>query len=166
MIGLLSVAPITISECGNCVTCEFLVLYIPAKTNSQRRCTKRTLRGHTQPVLCIKATTSTKLISSSEDKTLRIWDIRTGKCDVLEGHKDTIPRFDVHCDIIASASHDGTCRLWNLKTKRSLKVLRGHQGKLYSVSINAVKVATSGEDGSVRVWNSRTAYVSNRSFRT
>jgi WD40 repeat protein len=54
---------------------------------------------------------------------------------------------------IATASYDGTARLWTL-TGRELMVFRGHQGQVSGVSFNpnGRSIATVGYDGTTRLW--------------
>ena len=52
------------------------------------------------------------IISSSLDKTIRIWDINTGDClKVLEGHKYSVYSVFVKDNLIISGSGDNTIRI-------------------------------------------------------
>jgi len=51
----------------------------------------RTLRGHTDRVKCFVLCESNKCITGSEDKCIKIWELRTGKCvQTLLGHLGVI----------------------------------------------------------------------------
>ena len=47
-----------------------------------------TLEGHSSGVVCVSCSAdSTKIVSGSEDKTVRVWDAATGALpNTLEGH--------------------------------------------------------------------------------
>ncbi|NES88487.1 MULTISPECIES: caspase family protein [Okeania] len=56
--------------------------------------------------------------------------------------------------IIASASDDGTIKLWS-NSGKELATLKGHQGAVYSVdfSPNSKMLVSAGNDGTVKLWN-------------
>ncbi|MDY7002996.1 MAG: caspase family protein [Cyanobacteriota bacterium] len=56
--------------------------------------------------------------------------------------------------IIASASDDGTIKLWS-NSGEELATLQGHQGAVYSVdfSPNSKMLASAGDDGTVKLWS-------------
>ena len=58
--------------------------------------------------------------SAMGDKTIKVWDVKTGKCQTLAGHTDTVSQLAVLPDgQFASGSRDGTVRIW-LSTDCSL----------------------------------------------
>jgi WD40 repeat protein len=90
------------------------------------------------------------------DKTVRLWDVETGKqLALFEGHthRVMIVAFSPDGKSIASASSDKTARLWNIKTGKA-KVLEGHTGGLEAVAFSpdGKLLASSGQDGTVRIW--------------
>jgi WD40 repeat protein len=80
------------------------------------------LWGHQGPVraLCaVEVDGRPRLVSGSDDQTLRVWDPVEGTCEtVLSGHTDQINAIgSVVVDgqpMIASASHDRTVKVWDL----------------------------------------------------
>src|SRR5262249_44157690 len=56
---------------------------------------------------------------------------------------------------IASASYDGTVRLWDARTGHGLRVLTGHAGMVLVVAFSpdGRLLASAGFDGTVRLWD-------------
>ena len=60
------------------------------------------------------------------------------------------------CRVIASASYDGTIRVWNVSQEEVVRtVLRGHTISVMCVALNedGSRVASRSFDGTVRIWN-------------
>ncbi|MBI2837255.1 MAG: DUF4062 domain-containing protein [Acidobacteria bacterium] len=89
-----------------------------------------TLTGHTKGVLaCAFSPDGSRIVSASCDKTLKLWDVATGRVlATLTGHDDLVD----HCAFssdgfrIVSASWDGTLKLWDVATGRELVTLTDH----------------------------------------
>ncbi|MGI5422186.1 AAA family ATPase [Actinomadura luteofluorescens] len=79
---------------------------------------------------------------------------------VLDGHTDAVRNLAWSPDgaLIATASRDGTCGLWDAVTGGTVRVLEGHQGMVEMVawSPDARRVATASRDRTVRVWDAAT----------
>jgi WD40 repeat protein len=74
----------------------------------------RTLKGHTDEVICMKLN-GNRLVSGSSDHSVRIWDIAVGKCErTLRGHSDWVYSLDMQGNHIYSASWDGSLRIWEI----------------------------------------------------
>jgi WD40 repeat protein len=73
------------------------------------------------------------LASSSADKTIRIWNLNTGKLiKILSGHTNRVVSIvaldNAH---LASASWDQTIRIWNIYNGVNLKSYRCHSKFIY-----------------------------------
>ncbi|MEH0541762.1 helix-turn-helix domain-containing protein [Streptomyces sp. B21-105] len=57
--------------------------------------------------------------------------------------------------LLASASSDGTVRLWDVAARRAVGVLAGHHGPVRSVSFSpdGRTLASAGSDGTIRLWS-------------
>ncbi|KAG1669406.1 hypothetical protein FOA52_004057 [Chlamydomonas sp. UWO 241] len=90
----------------------------------------RVLRGHRGAILCL-VSVGNLLVSGARDNTIRVWDMGMDMLcrRTLTGHKDDVTHLSVltpretvcgahvhqqACSVIASASADGTVRLWSL----------------------------------------------------
>jgi WD40 repeat protein len=73
------------------------------------------------------------------------------------GHANTVMSlaFDRRGTYLASASMDGTARIWNWRTRRSTAILRGHQGAINALAFtpDGTRLITGGRDGVVRLWD-------------
>jgi WD40 repeat protein len=77
----------------------------------------------------------------------------------LTGHMDGVHAvaFSPDGKQLATASHDGTARVWDAASGNEVKLLQGHTGAVYSVAFSpdGQRVATAGHDGLVLVWDVR-----------
>jgi WD40 repeat protein/outer membrane protein OmpA-like peptidoglycan-associated protein len=87
----------------------------------------QTYRGHTDEVVyAALSADESRIITSSADKTARIWDAKTGKqLAILKGHTSTVwsAQFSPDGTCALTAGADGTLRLWDTETARQLAVL-------------------------------------------
>jgi len=95
--------------------------------------------GHESGVHAVAVTPDGRYaVSGSFDKTLRLWELNTGKfIRNFEGHAGTVFGAAVTPDgqRIVSGSSDGTLRVWDLNTAKLINTLSGHTGKIYAVKI-------------------------------
>jgi WD40 repeat protein len=72
------------------------------------------LSGHVDFVWSLRFIDEHRLLSSSVDGTLRIWNITNGSCIVLSGHRGWVWSVDVLDNVIVSGSVDSTLKFWTL----------------------------------------------------
>ncbi|KAF8839126.1 WD40 repeat-like protein [Paxillus ammoniavirescens] len=117
--------------------------------------------GHGSSVTCASFfPDENKLVSGSDDGTLRIWDRKTGGIEVLKGHTGPVCEVDVSPDgsMVVSGSHDKTVRIFKMESGNTVQVLEGHEGWVRSVefSWDSRRVASGSWDGTLRVWSVET----------
>ncbi|KZP17409.1 WD40 repeat-like protein, partial [Athelia psychrophila] len=83
------------------------------------------LEGHEDEVNSVAfSPDGTKIVSGSDDKTVRVWDAVTGQAALppLEGHEDWVMSvaFSPDGTEIVSRSSQGTVRLWDAITGKPL----------------------------------------------
>ena len=119
---------------------------------------KSLLAGHAGGILSLVLSPDSRYaISGSHDNTVRVWDLKTGRCiHTFEGHDDTIFSVAVTPDgrFAVSGSADHTLRLWELASGRCVHTLKGHTGTIMSVAVTPDgRFAVSGsDDGALRIW--------------
>lgn len=111
--------------------------------------------SHEEAVLSICEMKNGNIVSSSSDKTIKIWEI-IGKeyklVSVLEGHSSSVTSvIQLQDGRICSCSEDSTVRIWDVFG--NVKVLKGHIYGVCSVLEIEDHIVTTSEDDTMRVWN-------------
>merc|ERR1712084_215930 len=110
------------------------------------------------------------LLSGSRDKSLIKWELDMKKDEeedrewgrpkkMFTGHSHFISEVKLTGDSRScfSASWDGSVRLWNVATGRTISKLIGHQKDVLSVALSADdrQIITGGLDKEIKIWNTR-----------
>jgi WD40 repeat protein len=113
----------------------------------------QTLEGHQGSVSSILVDGG-KLISTSADRTIKIWDLSSGKVlQTLEGHQGSVSSILVDRDKLISTSADRTIKIWDLSSGKVLQTLEGHQGSVHSILVDGGKLISASYDGSIKIWD-------------
>ncbi|KAM8974302.1 apoptotic protease-activating factor 1 [Pelodytes ibericus] len=117
----------------------------------------RCLQGHSSTVQHCQFTADGRhLVSSSDDSTIRVWDLTTGYGMELEGHEEAVKCFRIlQNSKLLSWSFDGTVKIWDLVTGIREQDLRCHTGTILSceISSDASKFASTSVDTSAKIWS-------------
>lgn len=123
----------------------------------------RILKGHTDIVTGLDFTPDGKfLVSVSQDKTGRIWNVTSGECaHVLQGHQAAVRRLAVSGDSqkVVTGSFDGTARVWSIQTGKEEAILKdAFKERYYGVmavawSKDGKSIATGSLDWRIRLWD-------------
>jgi len=121
--------------------------------------TERTFQAHKGGVLAISvAWAPERLLSASYDRTMKVWNMKSGECTaILSGHIGYIRCcvFDGSSQALSGGS-DCTVKLWEISTLSSCtKVLRGHSSIVSALSVDwPSKRALSGAgDAIILQWD-------------
>ena len=96
------------------------------------------------------------LASGSCDKTVRIWDVKSGEgVRTLEGHSRAVYSVcGLEGGLLASGSDDKTVRIWDVKSGEGVRTLEGHQDYVRSVcGLEGGLLASGSDDKTVRIWD-------------
>merc|ERR1719238_1956160 len=115
-----------------------------------------TLEGHGRPVNGVAALSADRVLSCSEDKSVKVWNATTGSCiSTLTGHKDSVLRVG-KCGpehVFMSSSNDKTVKVWDSQSGRCLATLEGHEGAVWGIAtLGQTRVASGSGDKTVKVW--------------
>ncbi|KAJ3415509.1 WD repeat-containing protein 5 [Chytridiales sp. JEL 0842] len=124
----------------------------------------KVFKGHTNYVFCVNFNPQSNLIvSGSFDESVRIWDVKKGKClRVLPAHSDPVTAVCFNRDgtLIVSCSYDGLIRIWDTGTGMCLKTLIDDANPPVSFvkfSPNGKYILASSLDDTLRLWSYSTA---------
>lgn len=140
------------------------------------------LYGHEADIGAIAISPDKKtLASGSQDKTIKLWNLETGKLICTFGnlltwgaHKETVSSLafspdqqtlisggsDSSLKSLISGSFDGTIKLWNLQTRDKPRTVKTSLGvKAIAISRDGQFLASTNWDGKVRLWHINTGDV-------
>jgi WD40 repeat protein/cellulose biosynthesis protein BcsQ len=129
----------------------------------------KTLQGRNNWIFTVDVSSDSKFLASgSDDQTVKLWNVETRKLEHTFGVKKRRETKDIghtnwvwtvafspNGEYIASASSDETVRLWDVKTRKQLKVFTGHKDWVWTVAFSpdGEYIASGGDDQIVKLWN-------------
>ncbi|MBC1221117.1 WD40 repeat domain-containing protein, partial [Nostoc sp. UCD120] len=131
----------------------------PNEKKENRPIEVNTLEGHSSGVISVAFSPNRpQLASASYDKTIKIWDVGSGKLiKTLTGHSESVYSvvYSPNGQQLASASTDKTIKIWDVSSAKLLKTLTGHSREVISVvySPNGQQLASAGDDNTIKIWD-------------
>ena len=120
---------------------------------------ERKLVGHKDWVFSVAISPDGKWVTSgSHDKTVKIWDLKTGACrGTLVGHTDKVQSVSITPDgtRILSGSFDNTVRVWDAGSGRGVAKFEGHTNSIWTTIAlrDNIRALSGGFDGTLRLWD-------------
>lgn len=112
------------------------------------------LKGHDDHVITCLQFSDNKIVSGSDDNTLKVWSAITGKClRTLTGHTGGVWSSQMSGNTIISGSTDRTLKVWDAETGTCRHTLLGHTSTVRCMHLHGNKVVSGSRDATLRVWD-------------
>lgn len=133
----------------------YLIDYNVAKNWCQRALPKPfVLRSHDDHVITCLKFDGFRVVSGSDDCTLKVWCALTGKLlHTLVGHTGGVWASQLKDNIVISGSTDRSVRVWNIDTGECIHILTGHTSTVRCLALHSNIVISGSRDSLLRVWN-------------
>lgn len=116
--------------------------------------------GHEEAVNGVVFSADGKTLAScSDDKTMRLWDLKTRqqKGDPIKGHTNSVLCVALNKDatLLASGSSDNSIRIWDMARGAHLGELKGHNKYVLTIAFSpdGKLLASGGKDNTVELWD-------------
>jgi WD40 repeat protein len=101
------------------------------------------------------------VLSGSQDKTARLWDLKSGKELRKFQHAESVTSVSLSADgkLLLTGSEDGIARIWDPVAGTEIQRFVGHPKAIRSVALSpdTLWVLTAGEDKTARLWDRSSA---------
>ncbi|KAJ8936215.1 hypothetical protein NQ318_014844 [Aromia moschata] len=115
------------------------------------------LKGHDDHVITCLQFCGNRIVSGSDDNTLKVWSATTGKClRTLVGHTGGVWSSQMSGSTIISGSTDRTLKVWDADTGVCIHTLYGHTSTVRCMHLHGKKVVSGSRDATLRVWDIET----------
>nr|CAG4717810.1 unnamed protein product [Naegleria fowleri] len=92
----------------------------------EEKCVK-VLKGHEGGVTCVKSDINGVIVSSSVDKTVKVWDRNQSECvQTLIGHERYVKTLQFKSHALITGGGDKCIRLWDLRSGKCTKRINAH----------------------------------------
>ncbi|XP_074304749.1 DENN domain and WD repeat-containing protein SCD1 isoform X1 [Silene latifolia] len=114
------------------------------------------LKGHNGPINSVRMLSGERVLSSSHDGTLKMWDVRTDKCVATVGRCSSAVlcmEYDDTTGVLAAAGRDSIAYLWDIRAGRQMHKLLGHSKWIRSIRMVGDTLITGSDDWTARMWS-------------
>jgi tetratricopeptide (TPR) repeat protein len=134
----------------------------PPENHPKGRWEVRRFVGHSSSILAAAfSPDGGRVLTGSTDKTIRLWEVETGKeLHLLEGHRSHIRSVAFSPDgrFALSGALDATARLWDLETAKEVRSFEGPRMPIQCVAFSpdGRRVLAGGNDKTLFMWDAET----------
>ncbi|RNA24788.1 serine threonine kinase [Brachionus plicatilis] len=126
--------------------------------DSQYGSIKHRLVGHKSRVLQITEMENGNLVSCSDDRTVKVWNVKYGVILNSITHTNALRSFMfLNNGFLVSSLWDGTINIWNLETNKLIRNLIGHTSAIcHTYCLHVLgngELLSASYDRSLKVWN-------------
>lgn len=115
------------------------------------------LKGHDDHVITCLQFCGNKIVSGSDDNTLKVWSATSGRClRTLVGHTGGVWSSQMSDNVIISGSTDRTLKIWNAETGACIHTLYGHTSTVRCMHLYGDRVVSGSRDSTLRMWDINT----------
>ncbi|KAJ3119874.1 SCF ubiquitin ligase complex subunit cdc4 [Nowakowskiella sp. JEL0407] len=147
--------------------------FITARNWATGKYKKKSFYGHDQFVVTCLHFDSEKIVSGSDDQTIKIWNLH-GRCiTTLAGHDGGVWALAMHQNLLVSGSTDRTVRVWDWQKGKCGYVFEGHTSTVRCMLLipSAADglgpiIVTGSRDTTLRVWRLPTSLPENDVMKT
>ncbi|XP_068026268.1 ribosomal RNA-processing protein 8 isoform X2 [Melanerpes formicivorus] len=114
----------------------------------------KVLKGHDDHVITCLQFCGNRIVSGSDDNTLKVWSALTGECiQTLVGHTGGVWSSQLRGSTVISGSTDRTLRVWDADSGRCLHTLYGHTSTVRCMHLHGTRVVSGSRDATLRLWD-------------
>jgi len=130
---------------------------IEANWRSRELPDPKILSGHDDHVITCLQFSEHRIVSGSDDNTLKVWSSVSGRClRTLVGHTGGVWSSQMDGATVVSGSTDRTLKVWNADSGQCLHTLYGHTSTVRCMHLHGKKVVSGSRDATLRVWDIET----------
>ncbi|XP_057516369.1 DENN domain and WD repeat-containing protein SCD1 [Amaranthus tricolor] len=114
------------------------------------------LKGHTASISSVRMLSGERVLSSSHDGTLKMWDVRTDAYVATVGRCSSAVlcmEYDDSTGVLAAAGRDSVAYLWDIRAGKQMHKLVGHAKWIRSIRMVGDTLISGSDDWTARVWS-------------
>lgn len=114
------------------------------------------LKGHDAQVSCVRMLSGERVLTASQDGTVKMWDVRTDTCVATIGRCSSAVlcmEYDDATGILAAGGRDAIGNVWDIRAGRQMHKLLGHTKWIRSIRMVGDTVLTGSDDWTARMWS-------------
>ncbi|XP_077212384.1 DENN domain and WD repeat-containing protein SCD1-like isoform X2 [Tasmannia lanceolata] len=114
------------------------------------------LKGHDAQVSSVRMLSGERVLTSSHDGSVKMWDVRTDTCVATVGRCSSAVlcmEYDDSTGILAAAGRDAIAYIWDIRAGRQMHKLSGHTKWIRSIRMVGDTLVTGSDDWTARMWS-------------